>query len=268
MELIWELIIVLLIIGFIIGAISTIAGIGGGVMIVSILTVFFFMPINEAIDTSTFVILISSGAGFIMYLKQGRTELKISLILAGFSILGSLICTIIFLFIKIDNTVLKFIFATVMLITGFNMILKAKKTHKDLKNTTNDEESKEFFLKDYDYKANLKKSIPLFMLAGFLANLIGIGGGVVMVPTLNIVLGYPIHNSTAISTSVIFFTSIFNTIVKAIFGKINYLVGIFVGIGAVVGAIIGAKVSNKMPKVELQILVALVLIILAITMYF
>ncbi len=267
MELLWQ-IIILLIFGLIVGMIGTIAGIGAGVIIVSILTLFFFIPINEAIDTSTFIILIASGAGFVTYLKQGRTDLKLSLILAGFTILGSLICTIIFLIIKIDNTALRLIFATVMVITGLNMIYKAKKTHKDSKNQTDEKELQDFSLKDFDYKANLKKSIPLFMLAGFLANLIGIGGGVVMVPTLNIVLGYPIHNSTAISTSVIFFTAIFNTIVKIIVGKIDYLIGIMIGIGAVIGSIIGAKISNKMPKVTLQSFVAVILISLGLLMYF
>lgn len=266
MELLWQ-IIILLIFGLIVGIIGTIAGIGAGVIIVSILTLFFFIPINEAIDTSTFIILISSGAGFLTYLKQGRTDFKLSLILAGFTILGSLICTIIFLIIKLDNTVLRLIFATVMVITGLNMIYKAIKTHKNSKNQTDDKEL-DFSLKDFDYKANLKKTIPLFMLAGFLANLIGIGGGVVMVPTLNIVLGYPIHNSTAISTSVIFFTAIFNTIVKVIIGKIHYLIGIIIGIGAVLGSIIGAKISNKMPKVTLQCFVAIILISLGILMYF
>jgi uncharacterized membrane protein YfcA len=257
MELIWQIIIILLVFGLIVGIISSIAGIGGGVFFVGILTIFFLLPINEAIDTSTFIILISSGAAFITYLKEKRTNLKLSLIFAGFSILGSILCTLMLLFIHIDNTVLKYIFATVMLITGLNMVHKAIKSYKDSKNSTEDIEDKDFFLEEHDYKTNFKKSIPLFILAGFLANLLGIGGGVVNTPTLNVVLGYPI-----------LFTAIYNTIVKAIIGKINYLVGIIIGIGAVLGSILGAKVSSKMPKVTLQFFVAIILVALAISMYF
>lgn len=268
MELIWQIIIILVVFGLIVGIISSIVGEGGGVFFVGILTLFFLLPINEAIDTSTFIILISSGAAFITYLKEKRTNLKLSLIFAGFSILGSILCTLMLLFIHIDNTVLKYIFATVILITGLNMVYKAIKSYKDSKNSTEDIEDNDFSLEEHDYKANFKKSIPLFILAGFLANLLGIGGGVVNTPTLNVVLGYPIHNSTAISTSVVFFTAIYNTIVKAIIGKINYLVGIIIGIGAVLGSILGAKVSNKMPKVTLQFFVAIILVALAISMYF
>ena len=118
MEITLEIIIILIILGLVIGIISTVVGEGGGVFYVAILTIFFFMPINEAIDTSTFIILISSGAGFITYLKQKRTHIKQTLIFACFTILGSLLCTIMLLFIHLDNTILKFIFATALLITG------------------------------------------------------------------------------------------------------------------------------------------------------
>ncbi|MFX0070098.1 MAG: TSUP family transporter, partial [Candidatus Hermodarchaeota archaeon] len=76
MELTWIIILILIILGFFVGIVSVIAGIGGGVFFVSILTLVFLMPIKVAIDTSTFIILISSGAGFITYLKDKRIALK------------------------------------------------------------------------------------------------------------------------------------------------------------------------------------------------
>ena len=267
MELIWYIIIFLIVLGFLVGTISSIAGIGGGVFFVPIMVLIFLMPINIAIDTSTFIILISSGAAFFTYLKDKRIALKPTLIFTGFSILGSITCTIIFLFIQIDNTILRLLFAITLLIAGLNMVRKALNTVKSMK-TQEIETHEDFSLKDHNYKANLYKSIPLFFLAGFAANLLGIGGGVINTPALNIVLGYPIHNSTAMSTGVIFFTAIFNTIIKSIYGQIDYMVGLFIAIGAVLGAIIGAKISKRMPKVQLQFLVAIILMVIAIRMFF
>jgi hypothetical protein len=126
----------------------------------------------------------------------------------------------------------------------------------------------EFSLNDEEQKISFKKIIPLFILAGFVANLLGIGGGIINTPSLNIVLGFPIHNSTAISTSIIFFTSIYNTIIRSLLGQIDYLIGILIAVGSILGAIIGAKLSKKMPKVLLQFFVAIVLIGLAIRMFF
>lgn len=266
MEITIILIAVLITLGFLAGVIAVIAGIGGGVLFVSIMTILFLIPINIAIDTSTFIILTSSAAGFVSYLKQKRTSIKISLLFSIFSILGSFLTTILFIFIQIDNTLLKIIFASTLLVAGGNMIFKAIKS----KNSQNESFSlnQSFSLDAHDYKTNFKKSIPLFLLAGFTANLLGIGGGIINTPSLHIVLDYPIHYSTAISTSIIFFTAIYNTIIKTILGEIDFIVGILVAIGSILGSIVGAKISKRMPRNYLQFFVAIVLIILAIRMYF
>ncbi len=146
------------------------------------------------------------------------------------------------------------------------MVYKAIKSRKP--NPEFEEFENNFELHSHDYKSNLKKSIPLFFLAGFCANLLGIGGGIINTPSLHIILQYPIHNATAISTGIIFITAIYNTIVKSILGQIDYLIGILIGIGAVLGAILGAKVSGKMHKSYLQFFVAIILMVLAIRMFF
>ena len=181
MELYLTTIFLLIFLGFLTGTLSVIAGIGGGVFFVSIMTLLFSMPINIAIDTSTFIILSSSCAGFITYLKQERTNFKLALTFGVFSILGSVLATILFSFIHIDNLMLKFLFALTLLVAGLNMIYKAIKTKGGLR--SKDLEMGEFSLHDYDYKSNLKKAIPLFILAGFVANLLGIGGGIINTPS-------------------------------------------------------------------------------------
>ncbi|MHA1192820.1 MAG: sulfite exporter TauE/SafE family protein [Promethearchaeota archaeon] len=252
--------------GFLSGIVSVIAGVGGGVFFVSIMTLIFFIPIDTAVSTSTFIILFSSLAGFISYLKQKRTNLKLSITFAVFSIIGSIIASIIFSFIHIEGSLLKILFACTLLIAGVNMIYKTQKK----RNNTNEAglHKLDFTLQDHDYKSNLKKTIPLFMLAGFTAYLLGIGGGIINTPSLNLVLNYPIHNSTAISTSIIFFTAIYNTIIKIFLGQIDYITGLFIAIGSISGSIFGAKISKKISRIYLQLIVAIVLMVLAIRMFF
>lgn len=266
MEFTLTIISLLIFLGFLSGAVSVMAGVGGGVFFVSIMTLMFFIPIDTAVSTSTFIILFSSLAGFISYLKQKRTNFKLSTIFAAFSILGSIIASLIFSFIYIEATLLKILFACTLLIAGLNMIYKTLKTRNNAKET--DLRELNFTLQDHDYKPNLKKSIPLFMLAGFTAYLLGIGGGIINTPVLNIVLKYPIHNSTAISTSIIFFTAIYNTIIKIFLGQIDYITGLFIAIGSILGSLLGAKVSKKIPRIYLQFIVAIVLMGLAINMFF
>jgi len=269
MELTIYVISFLILLGLLSGIVSVIAGIGGGVFFVSIMTLLFLIPINRAVDTSTFVILFSSLAGFITYLRQKRTSVKLSLFFSLFSILGSLVATIIFSLISIDNYFLKIVFAITLLIAGFNMIYKATKASK-VKNGTEIQQVNhiDFSLSNHDHKVSFKKAIPLFVLAGFAANLLGIGGGIINTPSLNIVLNFPIHNSTAVSTSIIFFTAIYNTIIKSLTGQIDYLIGLLIAIGSILGSILGAKISKKISKRYLKYFVSLVLIGLAIRMFF
>jgi uncharacterized membrane protein YfcA len=266
MELTPYIIFVLILLGLLSGILSSIAGVGGGVFFVSIMTILFLIPINIAVDTSIFIILFSSLAGFITYIRQKRTSFKISIFFSIFSITGSLLATILFSFITIDNYILKILFAITLLIAGVNMIYKGIKR----KDGTEIQEVNyiEFSLNNHDHKANFKKSIALFILAGFVANLLGIGGGIVNTPSLHMILKFPIHNSTAISTSIIFFTAIYNTIIKSLTGQIDYLIGLLIALGSVLGSILGAKISKRMPKKYLQLFVAMVLMGLAIRMFF
>jgi len=161
---------------------------------------------------------------------------------------------------------LKIIFACTLFIAGINMIYKTSKKNRRTKNQN--EEVNTFSLETHDYKSNFKKSIPYFILAGFAANFLGIGGGIINSPSLNLVLNFPIHNATAISTSIVFFTAIYNTIIKSITGQIDVIIGIIISIGSITGSIIGAKISKKIPKFYLQLFVAIVLMGLALYMFF
>lgn len=264
MDLTWELILILILCGILFGTLTTMAGEGGGIFFVSFMVLVLGMAFDEARDTSIFIILIASGSAFFTYLKQGRTDIKLSLIFSSFAILGSILCWIFLFFFPVSNESLRIIFGLVLLITAGNMIFK---TYKD-RNGSNSSQYDDFDIKHYDYKKDLKKGIPFFMAAGFASRLIGIGGGIIHGPSLHIIFGFPIHNATAVSSSIVFFTAIFNTALLIFYGKINYMIGIFLGIGSVIGAIIGAKISQRMPKIYLQIFLAMLLIFVGINMLF
>ena len=264
MEFTWQLILILILCGILFGTLTTMAGEGGGIFFVSFMVLVLGMAFDEARDTSIFIILIASGSAFFTYLKQGRTDIKLSLIFSSFAILGSILCWIFLFFFPVSNELLRIIFGLVLLITAANMIIK---TYKD-RNESDSLRHADFDLKTHDYKKDLKKGIPFFMAAGFASRLIGIGGGIIHGPSLHIVFGFPIHNATGVSSSIVFFTAIFNTALLIFYGKINYQVGIFLGLGSVIGAIFGAKISQKMPKQYLQIFVAMLLVFVGINMLF
>ncbi|MHA2181260.1 MAG: sulfite exporter TauE/SafE family protein, partial [Promethearchaeota archaeon] len=175
--------------------------------------------------------------------------------------------TIFFILIPLDNSVLKIIIASVVLVSGLNMIRKAFNTLKQDRLNKSKQEI-QFSFDSFDYTSNLKKAIPLFFLAGFVAYLSGIGGGMLFVPILSIIFGLPIYISTATSTMMIFFIGIYNATVRITIGKIHYSIGIIIAIGAIFGSLYGTRLSKKIQKHILQFFVAVILIGLAIRMYF
>lgn len=261
------IILILIIAGFLIGTISSIVGIGGGAFYIIIMMILLVMPIDGARDTSAFIILLFSGVGLITSLKQKKVDIKLSLLLASFALLGGITATILLILFPMDNLNLKIVIASVVLVSGLNMIRKALKSLKISRVDGKDFEL-DFSFKTFDYKPNLIKGFPIFFIAGFVAYISGIGGGLLFVPILSMLFGIPIHYATAMSTAIIFFNGIYNATVRIFVGDIVYLTGILIGIGAIVGSICGSKISGKMSKSYLQFFISIILIGLAIRMYF
>ncbi len=265
MEFTTQLIIILFLFGIISGFLASLTGTSGGTINVPVLTVFFNIAIQEAIDTSILIILITSSVALIIFLKQKRCNLKIAMIFSIFSILGSFISSVIFSFYPLESIVLKIIFSSLLIVIAINLILKdyfQKSRENKLDENSYQQEN------NNDLKRDLKRGIPFFILSGFVANFLGIGGGVINTPALNIIVGYPIHFSTATSTAIVFFTALFNAIIKMMYGQINFILGIILSIGGIIGSIMGAHVSNKISGKKLQVFVMIFLIFLAILMLF
>jgi uncharacterized membrane protein YfcA len=260
--------IILLLFGLIFGLIATITGTGGGVFYVPFMTIFLFLPINISIDTSNFIILFTSLCGFVIFIRNRRSNLRISLIYSLFSILGSIASTTLLLMITFENKLLRFFFSTLLIVIGVYMFLKSfygrfKANKNDYLNSIDT-----CFFDNFNYKSNLKTAVPLLFIAGFASNLFGIGGGVINTPALNIILKFPIHCATGVSISIVFFTAIINSISKFLFGTVDFTFGFLIGIGSIFGAIIGAKVSSKMSIFFLKLSVAIILIGFSIRMFF
>ncbi len=263
MEFSFNLILLLIIFGFLFGFLASLTGTGGGPFYVPFLTIFINVAIQEAIDTSIMIILLTSSISLYAFLKQKRCNIKIALVFSIFTIIGSLISQLIFSIYPLNGEFLMVIFAALLLVIAVNMIYKIRKN--DQQQDTNEGENceeKNF----HTFREDLKKGIPFFIFSGFAANLLGIGGGVINTPALHLVIGYSIHFATGISTAMVFFTALFNTIIKVIIGQIDYTLALIMGPGAMVGSAIGAHVSNKMSSKLLQLVVACILVFLAILM--
>ena len=240
----------LLLLGFLTGVLSSYLGIGGGVVIVPVLTVIFKYPIRKAVGTSLAALPLTALAGLVMHFfirQTGISAMPIILISAG-SIFGARAGVYLSQIIK--GKYIKLGFAILLLYVGLKQfgLLTLTGTEGAI----------------YD---NWGFFILLGLMAGLCSALLGIGGGVVMVPALNMLLGYSIHEAIMISLAVIIPTSLIGTFFHSKNSNVDFLALKYIIPGAIIGALTGSMLSNVSSVVVIQKVLGVLLILLSIKMF-
>jgi len=101
---------------------------------------------------------------------------------------------------------------------------------------------------------------------GVLAALFGLGGGFLIVPTLNF-LGVEIHHAVGTSSAAVVFTSLSSALAYSRQKRIHYRVGLLLASTAVVGAYIGAWMTSFISAAQLKVIFGLALIVVAVRIY-
>jgi uncharacterized membrane protein YfcA len=102
------------------------------------------------------------------------------------------------------------------------------------------------------------------VLAGLFSGLLGIGGGVVMVPFMNGLLHMPLKRSIGTSLVIIMIVVIPGTIVHAALGHIDWLIFVYLSIGVIPGAMIGSRWTVGASERTLRQVVGSFLLIVAL----
>ena len=102
---------------------------------------------------------------------------------------------------------------------------------------------------------NFLKIVFLFVMvviAGVIASLVGIGGGVIFIPLFNLYLGLPIEDAIGTSMFTIIFTSLSGTLYYLKEKRVDYKTGLLMEITTIPGAIIGAATTEILPETVLK----------------
>jgi len=113
--------------------------------------------------------------------------------------------------------------------------------------------------------------VVVTLSAGFLGGLLGVGGGILMVPAFLLLLKDRIpsvHMAVGTSMAIIVVNAMAGTIQHWMGGRINWLVVAYGAAFAVIGGSAGAYVSGLVPTAPLQRLFAILLIAVALNMFF
>ncbi|MCD6363516.1 MAG: sulfite exporter TauE/SafE family protein [Synergistetes bacterium] len=220
----------LLITGFIAGGYGALVGLGGGFLIVPALICLYEKLSPERITAiSLSIIAVSSLSATTAYIRLKKVDLKIGGIITAFQIPVMIIGSILTKYISIKP----FSFAFGILLVILSILLMLKPTARAPKSKVEG--------------INLIKLALVGAITGTLSSLLGIGGGIVLVPALNRLYGMEAHQAVATSLFVLFFSSLTGAITHAfITGGFKYLsIGVPLGAGVILGSQIGARISGK-----------------------
>lgn len=111
------------------------------------------------------------------------------------------------------------------------------------------------------------KALLVGIVAGFASGLLGIGGGVIVVPGLVLLVGMTQYSAAATSVVTIVMSASAAVIAFGINGSVDWLVAALVFIGSGTGAWLGAKYQNRIPEYALASVFSLVLMGAAVRMW-
>ena len=215
--------------GVLAGILAGILGIGGGFIIVSLLIALGY-PFTQAIATSSLVIIMSSSAGSYYNWKMGYLKLRRVIYLAipaiVFAPLGAYVTG------EIPEYILLIIFASFMLVNIGLIRLKKRLAAKP--------------------KPSAKVFNPTLAriitggIAGFLAGLLGIGGGAIMVPLQMLLLNEDIKVAVRTSLGVIVAATISSCILHIANGNVLFVPGLILGLSGMLGSQLGTRMLPKL----------------------
>lgn len=248
-ELLNPSLVVLLFVGTVVGVLSALLGIGGGLLMVPTLTVWGATPV-QAVATSLVGVVFSSASGTYQNWRMKQLNLEQVVLLAPPAMLttelGVWVAT------RLPSQVLLLSFAALQVTAIFLMNLKQQLQKSQLNATTT--------------KSRIYQSEGIGILAGVLSGLFGVGGGVVMVPLQMLFLGESIKDAVRTSLGAVTLISIWAIGRHALSGNVLWLPGVYLGVGGVCGAQLGARLLPKLPDAVVNLLFRSLLLLLALYM--
>jgi uncharacterized protein len=236
------------------GLFGSLLGLGGGVLIVPLLTLVFGLELREAVGVSLVSVIMTSSVAAGVYLERHTADLRLGMRLELFTAIGALIGgSIAFL---IEERLLALLFAALLIYVALSM-LRAR-TSATPAPAAGEPQSYEV------------RNMPLGVVgatgAGVISALLGVGGGIVKVPLMHLGMGVPLRVATATSNLMVGITAAASAVIYVIHGGVDpYVAGPTV-VGVFLGASIGSRISHRVDVRVLRWLFVAVLLYTAVQM--
>jgi uncharacterized protein len=255
------------------GVIGSLVGLGGGVLLVPMLTLAFGLPIHYAIGTSIVAVIATSSGAAAAYVRDHLTNMRIGLFLEMATTLGA-VCGALLAGFLVPNA-LFLIFGVVLIISAVPSVFKIGEELP--KGVRNDRWANWLHLSSSYPDRQLGREVPyqvtrtpvglaVMYVAGVLSGLLGIGSGSLKVIGMDTIMHLPMKVSTTTSNFMIGVTAAASAGIYFSRGDIPPLIAAPVALGIMAGAFIGSRLLTRLSNKTLRLIFLPVLAVIAIQM--
>jgi uncharacterized membrane protein YfcA len=241
------------------GGFGSLVGIGGGLIIVPVLTIALGVDVKVAIAASLIGVIGTSLSASPRYLSGGIVDRHLGLYLLVAAALGGLTGGLTAGFL--EGRVLSLGFGLLLAFVAIQMLREIWRPTRLPPAEEADDGSG--FVSSYvepssgdeiTYRAHrLGPGAVVAFISGSISGLLGVGGGVINVPTMNVLMRVPIRVATTTSTYMLAATAAASSVVYVSSGQLDPLWAAPVALGVIVGANLGARISMRISQNALRI---------------
>ncbi len=254
---------------FLAGLLGALTGLGGGVIIVPLLTLVFGVDIRYAIGASLVSVIATSSGAAAAYLKEGFSNIRVGMFLEVATTIGALCGA--FLAARIPTAAIAIIFGLVLLYSAWTSITQPP----DLSASEPDRLAKLLRLDGHypapeGMRAYHVRGVPagfgLMYVAGVLSGLLGIGSGAIKVLAMDRAMRIPFKVSTTTSNFMIGVTAAASAGIYLHRGYLDPGIAMPVMLGVLAGALLGARILPEAKVRTLRIIFSAAITAVAVEM--
>jgi len=251
------------------GLLGSLTGLGGGVIVVPMLSVLFGVDIRFAAGASLISVIATSSGAASAYVKEGFSNIRIGMFLEIATTIGAVVGASIVGLISVN--VVSIIFAVILFYSAITTFIKKNEQvinepdpiAKKMKLNGN------YPVGDTLVSYNVKK-VPqgfiMMILAGVLSGLLGIGSGAAKVLAMDQIMKIPFKVSTTTSNFMIGVTAAASAGIYLKNGYIHAALVMPVLLGVLSGAFLGAKILTFTSSKSLKIIFSVIILVMAYEM--
>ena len=255
------------------GIFGALLGLGGGVILVPVLTLVLGIDIHYAIGASIVSVIATSSGAAAAYLRDGVTNIRVGMFLEIATTTGAIVGALIAGYV--GGAGLFIVFGVVLTYSAYAMF-----RHRDAELPTGVEmgplanflhlgsayyDSALNRLVEYNVRG-ARYGLPLMFVAGAVSGLLGIGSGVLKVPAMDLAMKLPLKVSTATSNFMIGVTAAASAGVYFIRGDVNPFIAAPVAMGVLIGATVGTRLMMRTRSTQIRRVFVVVLVFVALQM--